>query len=508
MQPFLLPGILATSALLTLSFPRPDVGWLSLVALIPLLSVARDLKPSRAFVAAWSAGFIWFFICYNWVAHSISSYGGIPFPLDRAIIALLAAIHAVYFGIFGTLLPRWRRMDGFQSLLFLPSAWVLLEVARSWFPAPFPWLLLGSSLWRIPPLRPLYPILGVYGVSFYIVLFNVVVFMVLTGKKDRKKQLAFIAVVLFLLPVLGGFSNRKVISKSLKIGIVQGNIEQDLKWDESLANDMVGLYLNLTEEAVSRGAELVVWPETAVPVFFQAEKEIADKLREYARSRGIHLIFGSPGYEIKDGQVSLFNRAYHISPDGSEEHYDKVQLVPFGEYVPFSHLIPFVQRMVPGEGEFARGRWKGPFHTPIRSGMLICYEASIPSLGRKEVRDGARILINITNDAWFGKTWGPYQHLAVAAVRAAENGVPVIRAANTGVSAVIDSKGRIIRSLPLDSRGIIVADVHAGGKGRIYSRLGDWIVILAIAVITIIICTEFVKWRFRGWKGSIHSEIP
>jgi apolipoprotein N-acyltransferase len=182
--------------------------------------------------------------------------------------------------------------------------------------------------------------------------------------------------------------------------------------------------------------------------------------------------------------------------------------VPFGEYVPFSSLFPFIERMVPGEGEFARGRWTGPFQTPISSGLLICYEVAIPSIGRREVRDGSGILINITNDAWFGKSWGPYQHLAVASVRAAENGVPVIRAANTGISAVIDRRGRIVNRIPLDSRGIIMAQVQSSEKRTVYSVLGDWIVILAFAVITVNIYTDIFAWRLKRWRESIHSGIP
>jgi apolipoprotein N-acyltransferase len=508
MRTLLLPGILATSTLLTLSFPLPDLGPLSLVALVPLLITVSGLRPGRAFLSGWLAGFIWFFICYNWVAHSISNYGGIPFPLDRAIIVLLAGVHALYMGFFGAMLPRWRLMTGFQSLLFLPSVWVVLEVVRSWFPAPFPWLLLGSTFWRTPPFYSLYSVMGVYGVSFYIVIVNVALSLILTGRRLERKSLAVISGALVLLPVLGVVTTRTVPSETLKVGIIQGNIEQELKWEEERKDDTIRIYLELSDNAVRQGAELIVWPETAVPVFFQAEQEIANTLREFAVENGVHLVFGSPGYEKQDRQIRLFNRAYHITPDGREEHYDKTRLVPFGEYVPFSGLFPFIERMVPGESEFAKGSWKGPFNTQVRSGVLICYEASIPSIGRKEVRDGSGILINITNDAWFGRSWGPYQHLAIASVRAAENGVPVLRAANTGISAIIDHKGTVVRSLPLDSRGIIVEKVRAGGNRTVYSLFGDWIVILAIAVITIVFYTDIFAWRLKRWKGSIHSGIP
>jgi apolipoprotein N-acyltransferase len=285
----------------------------------------------------------------------------------------------------------------------------------------------------------------------------------------------------------------------LRVGVVQGNFKQELKWEEGLREETLRTYLSLTDTAVQRGAQLVVWPETAVPSFYQAEPELIERLRQFASDRDIHLIFGSPGYEIAGREILLYNRVYHLPPDGSDEYYDKIMLVPFGEYVPLAGLLPFVDRMVPGEGEFARGTWGGPFKTPVPSGALICYEISIPSLGRREVRDGSLLLINVTNDAWFGRSWGPYQHLAVSAIRAIENRVPILRAANTGISAIIDSSGRIVKSIPLGERGVVVADIDAGREQTFYTRYGDWIVILSAAVISVYFLLLFNSWRSRRW---------
>ncbi len=155
--------------------------------------------------------------------------------------------------------------------------------------------------------------------------------------------------------------------------------------------------------------------------------------------------------------------------------------------------------MVPGEGEFARGVWKGPFRTPVPSGALVCFEISIPFLGRREVRDGSLVLVNVTNDAWFGRSWGPAQHLAVSTLRAMENGVPVLRAANTGISAVIDRTGLIVKTIPLQERGVIVAEVETGGGPTLYTRLGDWIVIISTAVISVYLLVLLIAWRSRKW---------
>ncbi len=540
MQSGLLLRILASSVLFILSFPRPGMGILSLIALVPLFMGLSDTSKRRAFLAGWGAGTAWFFVSYNWVSHSLTAYGSIPLPLAEGVILLMAGVHGLYVGLFSMLIPVVAGGEGKISMgalghggmgegkgsegalgrggmgarsgrltpllpcsltpmLVLPSAWVLLEVMRSWFPAPFPWLLMGSATWKIPLLGPLYGVAGVYGVSYWIVLVNVLIWTMFRVRKGGRNRTGMLLIVVLLLPLILYPTHIQSTGQRLRVGVVQGNFQQELKWEESLREETLRTYLSLTDTAVQKGAQLVVWPETAVPSFYQAEPELIERLRQFVSDRDIHLIFGSPGYEIAGREILLYNRVYHLSPDGSEEFYDKIMLVPFGEYVPLAGLLPFVDRMVPGEGEFARGTWGGPFNTPVPSGALICYEISIPSLGRREVRDGSLMLINVTNDAWFGRSWGPYQHLAVSAVRAMENRVPILRAANTGISAIIDSSGRIVKSIPLEEKGVVVADIDTEREQTFYTRYGDWIVILSAAVISVYILVLLNLWRSRRW---------
>ena len=533
MQPGILLRILASSVLLILSFPRPDVGILSLVALVPLFMGLSDAGKGQAFFAGWGAGTAWFFFSYNWVSHSLTVFGNIPLPLAEGVILLLAGIHGFYVALFSTLIPVVAQYGKSHSmgvgeygsmeesserltpllpypltsilshpltpLLVLPSAWVLLEVARSWFPAPFPWLLMGSATWKIPLLTTLYELAGVHGVSFWILLVNVLIWTMFRVQKEERRRAGMILSVVLLLPVILYPIQIQNSGQMVRVGVVQGNFQQKLKWEEDLREETLNTYLSLTEKAVKKGAQLVVWPETAVPSFYQAEPELMERLARLTSELDIHLIFGSPGYEIAGREILLYNRVYHLSPGGDEEFYDKIMLVPFGEYVPLAGLLPFVDKMVPGEGEFSRGAWEGPFKTPVRSGVLICYEISIPSLSRQEVRDGSLMLINVTNDAWFGRSWGPYQHLAVSAVRAMENRVPVLRAANTGISAIIDRRGRIITSIPLEERGVVVADIETGAGQTVYTRYGDWIVILCMAVISVYFLILLYSWRLRRW---------
>jgi len=537
MQPGLLLRILASSVLLILSFPRPGMGILSLIALVPLFMGLSDTGKRRAFLAGWGAGTAWFFVSYNWVSHSLTAYGSIPLPLAEGVILLMAGIHGLYVALFSMLVAvvvggngkgvRVYGSKGVNSrepsptppyphtpilslstpllshpltpILVLPSAWVLLEVMRSWIPAPFPWLLMGSATWKIPFLRSLYGVAGVYGVSYWIVLVNVLIWTMFRVRRGGRNRTGMLLIVVLLLPLILYPTLIQSTGQRMRVGVVQGNFQQELKWEEDMREETLRTYLSLTDTAVQKGAQLVVWPETAVPSFYQAEPELIERLRQFASDRDIHLIFGSPGYEIAGREILLYNRVYHLPPDGSEEFYDKIMLVPFGEYVPLAGLLPFVDRMVPGEGEFARGTWGGPFKTPVPSGALICYEISIPSLGRREVRDGSLMLINVTNDAWFGRSWGPYQHLAVSAVRAMENRVPILRAANTGISAIIDSSGRIVKSIPLEERGVVVTDIDTERGQTFYTRYGDWIVILSAAVISVYILVLLNLWRSRRW---------
>jgi len=537
MQPGLLLRILASSVLLILSFPRPGMGILSLIALVPLFMGLSDIGKRRAFLAGWGAGTAWFFVSYNWVSHSLTAYGSIPLPLAEGVILLMAGIHGLYVALFSMLVAvvvggngkgvRVYGSKGVNSrepsptppyphtpilslstpllshpltpILVLPSAWVLLEVMRSWIPAPFPWLLMGSATWKIPFLRSLYGVAGVYGVSYWIVLVNVLIWTMFRVRRGGRNRTGMLLIVVLLLPLILYPTLIQSTGQRMRVGVVQGNFQQELKWEEDMREETLRTYLSLTDTAVQKGAQLVVWPETAVPSFYQAEPELIERLRQFASDRDIHLIFGSPGYEIAGREILLYNRVYHLPPDGSEEFYDKIMLVPFGEYVPLAGLLPFVDRMVPGEGEFARGTWGGPFKTPVPSGALICYEISIPSLGRREVRDGSLMLINVTNDAWFGRSWGPYQHLAVSAVRAMENRVPILRAANTGISAIIDSSGRIVKSIPLEERGVVVTDIDTERGQTFYTRYGDWIVILSAAVISVYILVLLNLWRSRRW---------
>jgi apolipoprotein N-acyltransferase len=271
----------------------------------------------------------------------------------------------------------------------------------------------------------------------------------------------------------------------LRVALAQGNVEQDHKWDPLYQDETMNRYRGLTVEAAAAKPSLVVWPETATPFFFQQPGARRDEVLELAESHGIYLLFGSPAAQWdRAGEVQELNRAYLVSPKGMElATYDKIVLVPFGEYVPYSRLLFFVDRIVQAIGRVVPGIHPTVFDLPdARFGVLICYEDVFPALTRLFIRDGGDFLVNITNDAWYGPTSAPHQHLAHATFRAIENRVPLVRAANTGISAVIGSDGRILWRGPLFQPLQHTADIAWPGVRTFYTRYGDvfvWLCVLA-----------------------------
>jgi apolipoprotein N-acyltransferase len=288
----------------------------------------------------------------------------------------------------------------------------------------------------------------------------------------------------------------------LRTTIVQGNIDQSVKWNPAYQDKTIQSYENLTVGTISFRPNLVVWPETALPFFFQDKSSLSKKVITTIRKMGCPFVFGSPAYGGTKGNIRYYNRAYLLSPRGSVMGtYDKVHLVPFGEYVPLKRFLPFVHRLVPAAGDFSSGENSDPLPlSPFPPGVLICYEAIFPELARSRVRHGAALLINLTNDAWFGSTSAPYQHLAMSVFRAVETGRPLIRAANTGFSAVVDSQGRILKQSGLFSEEVLTVKVPLGRREMSpYTRFGDLFALVLLGIT--FLCGLFCAWRFiKGGK--------
>jgi apolipoprotein N-acyltransferase len=284
-------------------------------------------------------------------------------------------------------------------------------------------------------------------------------------------------------------------ASALKVGIAQGNIPQELKWNPKFQKKTLDNYLDLTKKIAKTRPDLVVWPETSAPFYFQSDRKYSPMLLDAVRDTGVELLFGSPAYKRKGKEIELFNRAYLISDGETRGYYDKVHLVPFGEYVPLRRLLPFLKRMVESVGDFSPGEDTTPIllKGKIPFGVLICFESIFPELSRSFARKGARFIVNITNDAWYGYSSAPYQHLSMLTLRAVENRVSIARSANTGISAVVDATGRIKAKTGLFKREIIIDKISILPIKSFYTRYGDLFSYLCLGMTILLLFFSLLR---------------
>ncbi|MEA3470857.1 MAG: apolipoprotein N-acyltransferase, partial [Thermodesulfobacteriota bacterium] len=383
-----------------------------------------------------------------------------------------------------------------------PLLWTILEYGKSQLLTGFPWENLGHSLYEQLSLIQIADITGIYGITFLIVFINCLLFDLLTVKVKKTLLTEFVVGALLLLVVLGyGFYRVNDIETAARnidpvnVSLVQGNIDQSMKWDPLYQSKTLDLYRRLSMEAAESNPRIIVWPETAAPFFFQDNIHKRDDVLNLAETAGSYLLFGSPSYERKDGRNYLKNSAYLVSP--SKEilgRYDKVHLVPFGEYVPLKEFLFFIDKLVAGAGDFIPGDGFRPLMVEgKKAGVLVCYEGIFPEIGREYKKNGADLFVNITNDAWYGRTSAPYQHLSMIAFRAVENRVPIVRAANTGISAIISPTGKIVSKTPLFKRAILNGNVKIFDYDTFYTRYGDLFVYICIVFMIAIFSVSLIR---------------
>jgi apolipoprotein N-acyltransferase len=486
--------VLLSGLLLFLSFPKFGNGLLAWVALIPLFHALRDANPQKGFKIGFLTGMVAHVGILYWIFHVVVQYGYLPIYVGIMAMLLLAAYLSLYTAFFamGIVFLRDR---GRIHYLSAPLLWTLLEFARSHFLTGFPWENLAYSQYLFSNIIQIADITGIYGITFAIVLINAVLYDVITVRFSRTRYpVAEIAAACVVLVVIYGYGHFRTaeIQKSLKnasaveVTLVQGNIDQNIKWDARYQSETVHIYRALSQSAVPAKGGLIVWPETAAPFYFEEPGPLREAVLDLIRISGRTLLFGSPSYEEEKGKLSFMNSAYLLGSDGTVAgRYDKVHLVPYGEYVPLRRLFPFIGKLVAGVGDFRPGKGFDPLDNDGRRlGVLICYEAIFPEAARAYKRNGADLLVNITNDAWFGRTSAPYQHLSMVVFRAVETRLYLVRAANTGISAVIDPTGKILSRTSIFERTVLKGEMKFIDEKTFYTAYGDLFVYLCgIALI-------------------------
>ncbi len=509
-----------SGALLVLAFPPVDLSYLAWIALAPFffaLYTSEETSALKAFSIGFALGFVFFLGTVYWVVHSMYMYGGIGLKLSIPIMLLLVAYLSVYAGLFGALLNEARFKAPILRMFFASALWASLEYARAYFLTGFPWSLLGYTQIPILPVVQIADITGVWGVSFIVVLVNSTFYFTLSAlfKRDRPFPLKEVVFSTVVVAVVLGYGLFKINSvgrdasgwRPFKAGVAQGSIEQALKWEESFATKTIEIYRALNIEAGREKPDVVVWPESAVPFFLEADSLQAESVRDAARDSGTYVLTGGISYNYNPGtgRTSYFNSAYALDPQGNIiGRYDKFHLVPFGEYVPrnVKRFLPFIKKLTVGAGDFSEGAGPHPLSlNSVKAGVLICYEAIFPDIARREVKNGADFLVNITNDAWFGNTSAPYQHFQMSVMRAVENRVYLVRSANTGISAVIDPAGRVMKKTALFERTVFTETIGLKGNGvSLYARYGD-VFIYAIIAVSCILLLASIRGRRKGRRA-------
>lgn len=498
--------------LLVLCFPTIDFYGLAWIALVPFLVSLYDKKPKQTFKAGLFLGITYFFGTQYWIYHSINHYGGVPFVVSIVIVILLCLYLSLYTGVFGLLFSLTIKTTRLPALFIAPVFWVVLEFLRSYLFTGFPWSSIGYTQYKFLPVIQFADITGVYGVSFLVVAVNGAIADIFLIRRRMRDMPLFP-----LYPTIIGFSILSLFissafvygywrlgqerpGKHLMASIIQGNIEQDKKWEPAYQDAVIETYKRLSVEAVSSSPTIIVWPETSVPFYFNTDRLYTAKLVDFQRGLNTYLLFGSILIKgQQDNRMLLANSAVLLDKAGMVSYiYDKIHLVPFGEYVPLRKLLFFIDKLVVGIGDYIHGEHYLKAETPIGGfATLICYEIIFPGLVRKFYLKGGDFIVNITNDAWFGRTTGPYQHFSMAVLRAVENRKPVIRAANTGISGFIDSNGRIISKTNLFETAILTQDIKTDVTKSFYTKHGDLFSYICILFSVILLSNLFGKFR-RG----------
>lgn len=510
--------LFAAAAGLCLTAGFPAIGfWYAPWAAFALLFFAfRQASPAAGFWLGFFGGLVHFLTLLYWLVPTMRIYGYLPLPASVAALLLLCIYLSLYPALFGLLICRSGSRPALLILL-APTLWVGLEYLRAVLFTGFPWGLVGYSQFERLHLIQVADLVGVYGVSALVLFFNAGLFLPLLHARKRRWQGvsvsrgAALAGVLAVSAALGGAvlygeERLKAVDHALsdagamEIAVIQGNIDQMQKWDKAFRSRTMEKYLDLTDKARrEHSPDLIIWPETAAPFYFNYEADYRQMILDGVAAMETPLLIGAPSIHTDDDPPVFYNSAYLISGEAEVAgRYDKVHLVPFGEYVPFSRWLFFLDSLVAQVGNFAAGRAGDVLSLQERRiGVLICYESIFPGLSAEMTANGADILVNMTNDAWFGRTGAPRQHFSMAVFRAIENRRSLVRAANTGISGFIDPAGRVREASSLFKTTAISGPVHlVKAPQTFYTRWRDGFA-LACLVAT---AGLSVLYLFNSWK--------
>jgi apolipoprotein N-acyltransferase len=525
----------ASGLLLALSFPKfghPSLAWIGLTPLLVAVAATtpasnrRNRSLRRAMLLGLVTGIIYFTGTLYWITGVMAVYGGLQQWVAVLVNAALIAYLALFPAVFAVVMRRLVVAYGERALTAAPAVWVATELGRTHIFTGFPWVLLGYSQTTVLPVAQFASIFGVYGVSMLVASVSAALAMVMSGGPEGQRRgssyagrpfsaaifsrFAAIVVVLIVLAAISAWGARRAAAaawtregEAIRVGLIQGNIDQADKQNPSHANAIFQGYIRMTRDALRQGAEFIIWPESSTPFLFEEDADASAQIRTLARQARVPILVGSDQIERGSGGLKYYNSAFLVRPDGtSGAAYRKMHLVPFGEYVPLKRLLFFAAPLVEAVSDFSAG--EDAVLLPVGNHMIstaICYEVVYPDLVRRFVTGGSELLTTITNDAWFGATSAPYQHFEQAAMRAIEEGRYLVRSANTGVSGIVDPYGRVLERTDIFQDAVLVGEARFLRTSTFYARHGDVIAHASVVATAVLLLIAAVGSRFRRRPG-------
>ena len=493
--------VLLSAGLQVLTFPLPNwylLGWVAVAPLLVALLRARQpvtlqltegakllpATPWQAFLLAYACGILWYAGTCYWIYNTMRQYGGVGTAAALGMLLLFCLYLAIYHGLFGLAISVLARRGPSQwALVLSPVAWVAVELARTRITG-FPWELLGSSQVGNIPLARIATATGVYGLSFEIMVVNAAVAAAFVVRREKRQMLllaaAAAAIVLQagqLLPLPEALGDHSALLVQANVPILEGS-DWTKEYFEGTLSDLGRVSTKDTGDD-ARHPGLIAWPESPAP-FYATDPAFRDAVSVVARSTQAWMVVGTLGVrnagQTPERATQIYNSASLVSPSGEwTGRYDKVHLVPFGEYVPFRRVFAFASGLTQNVGDFAAGSSRMPLEADgTKLGVFICYESVFPDEVREFAANGAQVFVNISNDGWYGDSGAYAQHLQQARMRAVENARWLLRDTNTGVTATIDPYGRVAASIPRKLRTALRASYGLSSETTFYTRHGDW----------------------------------
>lgn len=484
-----------------LSFAPYSIWIIYPIAMALALWQSQPLSTKANFYYWLSFGFGCFAVGISWVHVSMDTFGGLPLPASIGLMALLALYLALYPALTGLALAwltnaRSRADEAkfslWRNLALFPALWTLTEWARGWVMTGFPWLWAGYSQTQ-GPLKPLASIIGALGLSFVLAMLAGALALCLT--KRYKSLLILLPLIVLSAWVVPKFSDIHPTGESVKVSLVQGNIPQSMKWEPEALWPTLLKYMDLSREHLD--ADIIIWPEAAVPAPESMVQEFLDNANKVANLNHTSIITGIISHQDNQFYNSLIvlgnhNQKQQTGPDyeadGSNQ-FKKHHLLPIGEFVPFEALLrpiaPFFNLPM---SSFARGEYRQPNLSALghKIAPAICYEIAFPEQLRDSVDLDTDILLTVSNDAWFGTSNGPLQHMEMAQMRSIELGRPLVRATNNGVTAVVDEKGNITASLPQFETGVLSATIPLVTGQTWFAKIGQMPLLLLCGLLVLL----------------------